>query len=569
MAIDNIPVIGSLDNINGHVDFLPACGYSIATYIKVNGVWWTKPTFTTPTVPIQCNGKWSIDYTTGPGDQLATDICVFLVPSDYTPPKCEGCGAIHPEVPQKAFSSKCITRYDLQSASVMASKETICNGDTAILTAKGGTNYIWSTGETLASIKVIPTNTTTYNVTITDGIGGGSIVTKTITVNNTPTATISTTRINICSGDTASLTASGGTKYKWSTGQTTALIKVAPKVNTTYTVTVTNASECADTASTTIYPDIMPTPVRAYPDTICSGSTTVLRAGLGMSYLWSDGGTSDSIKVSPLITTIYSVKVTTTNGCIFASQASVVVLPLPVVSIKALPDRICQGDTVLLVAKGGPPYIWSDIGRTADSVRLAPTLTTNYKVSVSNINGCKSSAAILVQVANKPSLSIIAVPDSIHPGEISTLKATSEVGNHNAWNTHDTSSTIQVSPKTTTFYTVTITSKDGCISKDSIRVTVIATPTVAASNSINFKSIKIYPKPTHGLIWIELKLIGTKSLDILLLNEMGVVLNKRKQKMILGEIDLNLDLSLLPSGLYFLKLITENGNVWIEKVVKH
>lgn len=568
LKIDYIPVIGSLDNINGHVDFLPACGYSIAAYIKVNGVWWTKPTFSTPTVPIQCNGKWSIDYTTGPGDQLATDICVFLVPSDYTPPKCQGCGAIHPEVSQKAFSSKCITRYDLQSASIMASKETICNGDTAILTAKGGTNYIWSTGETLASIKVIPTNTTTYNVTITDGIGGGSIVTKTITVNNTPTATISTTRINICPGDTTTLTASGGTNYKWSTGQTTALIKVSPKINTNYTVTVNNASECSDTASTTIYPDIIPTPVRAYPDTICSGSSTLLRAGLGMSYLWSDGGTSDSIKVSPLITTIYSVKVTTANGCTYSSQDTVVVLPLPALRVKAYPDNICQGDTVLLVAKGGPPYIWSDIGRTTDSVKLAPIQTTNYRVSVTSNSRCTSMASIIVQVANKPSLSISAVPDSIHPGEISTLKATSEVGNHYTWNTGDTTSTIQVSPKTTSYFTVTITSKDGCIRKDSIRVTMIATPTVAASNNINFKSIKIYPKPTHGLIWIELKLLSTKSLDILLLNEMGVVLNKRKQKTILGEIAFNFDLTLQPSGIYFLKLITENGYTWTEKVIK-
>ncbi|MBK8280214.1 MAG: T9SS type A sorting domain-containing protein [Saprospiraceae bacterium] len=35
--------------------------------------------------------------------------------------------------------------------------------------------------------------------------------------------------------------------------------------------------------------------------------------------------------------------------------------------------------------------------------------------------------------------------------------------------------------------------------------------------------------------------------------------------MILGT---NLDLSILAAGLYFIKLITENGNSWTEKVVK-
>ena len=569
LAIDYSPVIGSFDDIKGHVDFLPACGYSIATYIKVNGVWWSKPFLATPTVPIQCNGKWTVDYTTGGSDQLATDICIYLISASFVPPPCLGCPAIPPTISQNAFSSKCITRYALQSTSLVASKESICIGDTIILTAKGGNHFIWSTGDSLASLKVMPINTTTYSVIITDGLGGGAILTKTITVNNVPTGSIVLNRETICPGDTASLTASGGTKYKWSTGQTTALIKVAPKIKTKYKVTVTNESECSDTISATVYPDIMAAPVRAYPDTICSGSATILRAGMGVSYLWSDGGTSDSIKVIPLLTTIYSVKVTSSNGCIYPSQDTVVVLPLPLLTAKANPDKICQGDTVLLVAKGGPPYIWSDIGRTSDSVKIAPSRTTNYEVSVTNKNGCKSTATILVTVANRPSLSISAKPDSIHVGEISTLKATSEVGNHYTWNTRDTTSTIQVSPKATSFYAVTITNKDGCISNDSIRVTVVATPTVAASNSINFKSIKIYPKPTHGPIWIELKLLGTKSLDILLLNEMGVVLNKRKQKTILGEIDLNLDLSLLPSGLYFLKLITENGNVWTEKVVKH
>ena len=47
--------------------------------------------------------------------------------------------------------------------------QTICAGNSATLTASGGTSYKWSTGETTASITVNPTQTTTYSVEVSDG----------------------------------------------------------------------------------------------------------------------------------------------------------------------------------------------------------------------------------------------------------------------------------------------------------------------------------------------------------------------------------------------------------------
>ncbi len=41
----------------------------------------------------------------------------------------------------------------------------ICDGESTTLTASGGTTYLWSNGETTASITVSPTETTTYTVT--------------------------------------------------------------------------------------------------------------------------------------------------------------------------------------------------------------------------------------------------------------------------------------------------------------------------------------------------------------------------------------------------------------------
>lgn len=47
----------------------------------------------------------------------------------------------------------------------------ICRGESSTIWASGGESYLWSTGETLASILVNPNITTVYSVTITDALG--------------------------------------------------------------------------------------------------------------------------------------------------------------------------------------------------------------------------------------------------------------------------------------------------------------------------------------------------------------------------------------------------------------
>jgi len=69
---------------------------------------------------------------------------------------------------------------------------------------------------------------------------------------------------SVCAGQSATLTASSGSSYLWSTGETTASITVTPAIATTYTVTVTNSiinEQSADSvkvnviANTVVYVD--------------------------------------------------------------------------------------------------------------------------------------------------------------------------------------------------------------------------------------------------------------------------------------------------------------------------
>ncbi len=207
-----------------------------------------------PTVPVFCNGKWTIDYTAGGNDPLATDMCFFLVPTGYIPPPCSGCGTLPQEIYTNAIANLCVERYVLPNVSAVASDASICSGDSTQLTASGGTQFLWNTGETTATISVAPAVTTTYSVTITDGQGGGAIATVQVSVLSKPNFTISATPDSIETGGTAilSVTGAGSTTFLWSTGEITKTIQVNPLTSTTYTVTATSGNGCTAVDSITI-----------------------------------------------------------------------------------------------------------------------------------------------------------------------------------------------------------------------------------------------------------------------------------------------------------------------------
>jgi hypothetical protein len=65
--------------------------YKVCPYIRVEGGWWTKPSFDTPCVQIDpVNGTWAADITTGGQDEYALEIVAFLLPRAVNPPQRTG-----------------------------------------------------------------------------------------------------------------------------------------------------------------------------------------------------------------------------------------------------------------------------------------------------------------------------------------------------------------------------------------------------------------------------------------------------------------------------------------------
>jgi hypothetical protein len=114
LVLDYVPPYGSNDNLRGHVTGISPSAYKIAVYIKVPG-WWTKPYFASPLTPIQSDGTWEADITTGPSDSLATGLAVFLIPNGYNPPQMAGGVTLPAELFNTAVAYKLVPRATPQA----------------------------------------------------------------------------------------------------------------------------------------------------------------------------------------------------------------------------------------------------------------------------------------------------------------------------------------------------------------------------------------------------------------------------------------------------------------------
>jgi gliding motility-associated-like protein len=129
---------------------------------------------------------------------------------------------------------------------LISGNNTVCLGDNTILTASGGGNYSWNTGQISSSISVVPSAATNYSVFVSVGSCKDTAAYSVAVVPN-PTATAAS-NVTISQGQSTTLTATGGGTYSWSSGGATATISVTPLVTTTYCVFVTDANGCSDSA---------------------------------------------------------------------------------------------------------------------------------------------------------------------------------------------------------------------------------------------------------------------------------------------------------------------------------
>ena len=369
----------------------------------------------------------------------------------------------------------------------IAGNTSLCSGQSTTLTATGGTTYQWSGGSnaTTAAITVSPTVTTPYYLQSGTGVCA-AYDTVIVQVNTVPVVTIAG-NLNICAGQSTTLTASGAATYQWSGGSvaTTNAITVSPAFTTTYNVTPTNGGCTGTPVSVTVVVSPIPAAAIASSGTsICSGQTVILTGSGGTTYQWSGGSnaTTAVITVSPIAATTYSLQAI--NGtCTNTTSITIQVTTTPIAAISGS-QNICAGQSTTLTASGATSYQWSG-GSTAStpSITVAPTTTTAYTVTPSNGVCVGTPINTVVTVTPIPNGSIAFSNNTICPGQIVTLTASG--GGAYQWsggNANSSLTAINITPNVTTTYYLQ-TSNSGCIDNDSVVIQVNSVHIITAKNT--------------------------------------------------------------------------------------
>lgn len=245
-----------------------------------------------------------------------------------------------------------------------------------------------------------------------------------------------------------------------------------PNVAYSNTLTVTNNS-----LSLTASPNV----------TICTGATTTLSASGASSYSWSPvTSNSSSITVSPASTTIYTVTGWNASGCIDSKTISVTVIPAPSLTINVSSNSICSGNPVTLTGSGATSYTWTagSFTSTANPVTVSPATTTVYTLTGQTSGGCIATQTVAIKVTPGPVFEVSGSSTRICAKGTTTLTASGGAGITYTWTPGGANtSSIVVSPSSTTIYTVTASNGSGCTTTHTIQVIVNPNPVISVTGN--------------------------------------------------------------------------------------
>lgn len=400
-----------------------------------------------------------------------------------------------------------ITSYDFTT---FAQRDTFCAGDIVALffspyNYSANSTYMWqcngiNSGQPFVSPSGANSNSLyvslggpgilTFKVQETSfGCSGPWSAVDTIVVLGLPNVNVTGPHV-VCLGDTntfQTFTFTNNTYYNWSvTGGTIVdtsnnVIQMSFPNTGGYTLTLNAINQCG-TATGNFNITVKPYPnVNAGNDTIICGGVPIslsTQTGAGYTYNWSDGtstiATTNSVTITPTVTTSYVISVSVSPGCVSYDTVNVTVsLSDDSISSTVAGCNVNDGTATIIPQGSAPPftYSWSNGQTTSTAVGLAPG---TYTCVVTDANGCTMTETVTVG-----SLSSLA-PDAgnfvtITAGQSTQLNGSGGLGY--TWSPSGSLSCTNcpnpvASPTVTTTYTLTVSDSIGCTAIDTVTVFV-------------------------------------------------------------------------------------------------
>jgi gliding motility-associated-like protein len=306
----------------------------------------------------------------------------------------------------------------------------VCIGQAIVLNGGGGVSYSWTGPGGFNNTTASPTiavsamsNNGTYSLAVTDANGCVNSTFQNVIVN--PQPVVAATGATVCQNANAILNATGGVTYSWTgpggfsaNGQNPTVANIPLNGAGLYTVVVTDANTCTNTAVAIVQVHAAPTPSIQTNSPICINNVLNLAGTGGVTYNWTGPNGFFSSTQSATInanttayTGVYFLTVADNIGCTATTSVNAVVNGIPNLSIKSLGANTgCVPLCVNLACVSSATiqsYNWS-LGNGATG--STPTVQTCYNTagiytvntSVVDSNGCVNAVTYTVDVYPKP-----------------------------------------------------------------------------------------------------------------------------------------------------------------------
>ncbi|MFN0200044.1 MAG: gliding motility-associated C-terminal domain-containing protein, partial [Bacteroidia bacterium] len=397
------------------------------------------------------------------------------------------------------------------------SNSAVCPGGTIDLFANAptATNIAWSGPNGFTFIGANPSipsasaaNAGIYTVAVSDANGCTNTASTSVAISSNFGSASSNSPV--CTGNTLTLSATGGTNYDWTgpngfatTGQTPSIANVTALAAGTYTVTITNGT-CTATATTNVTVNTSPTVSPSNSSPACVGDMVTLSAanttGTITNYAWAGPNAYSGSGQTSIVNNIqltqagtYTVTVTDGNNCTATGTTNVIVNGLPTPAANSN-SPLCIGNTLNLSASGGTSYAWAGPNGFVSNVQNPSVNNVSladagiYTVTVTNANNCSSVATTNVVInsslaTNATSNSPVCSGDILSFSSVPGAVGYSWAGPNGFSSTAQNPAISNVQAAAAGSYSVTVTAAGGCTGTSVVNVVINPNPTPFASSN--------------------------------------------------------------------------------------
>ncbi|HEU4718609.1 MAG TPA: gliding motility-associated C-terminal domain-containing protein, partial [Bacteroidia bacterium] len=378
------------------------------------------------------SSPYAYSWSSGQGTSITANLCPGSYTVDVT--DVNGC---------TTNQSVTITQPTQLSTSISSTNVTcnaLCNG-TATVSASGGVGgytYTWSpNGGTTPTASGLCAGA--YSVITNDSNGCASV--QSVTIQEPPAIVLSASSGPLsCNGScngVASVVASGGTPgyiYNWSPGGQTSASATSLCAGI-YTVNVTDASGCSQTATTTVAQPAVLQANTSFTSPSCNNGTNGTASanpvgGTGpYSYLWAPGGQTTST-ITGLSVGTYTVTVHDANGCQDVQTINVTAVSPIALTVASAPASCgnCDGTLSVTPSGGASPYTYNWSNALPNQPNQTNLCAGIYSVTVTDASGCANSFTLTMNNSGGPTGETVVSNDASCPASCDGSATVTPIG---------------------------------------------------------------------------------------------------------------------------------------------